>query len=55
VAFDHVILERGGARESLFMDQSGGGEGDVTPVADMSTEAPADIAAPLRVGGAAGE
>lgn len=23
LAFDHVILERGGARESLFMDQSG--------------------------------
>lgn len=55
VAFDHVILERGGARESLFMDQSGGGQGAVTPVADLPTEAPADIAAPLPVGGAAGE
>ena len=36
VAFDHVILDRGGARESLFLDQSGG-----APVANPATAAPA--------------
>lgn len=31
VAFDHVAIERGGARENLFLDQSGGGTA-TTPV-----------------------
>lgn len=35
LAFDHVILERGGVRESLFMDQSGGGDGAVMPAAPV--------------------
>jgi len=36
VAFDHVVLDRGGARESLFLDQSG----DV-PLASPATPLPA--------------
>jgi general secretion pathway protein C len=39
LAFDHVILERGGARESLFMDQSGGAEA-VTPAAPVVSASP---------------
>lgn len=33
VAFDHVLLDRGGARESLFLDQSGGAAAAVPAVA----------------------
>ncbi|VVT02502.1 Type II secretory protein PulC [Sphingomonas sp. EC-HK361] len=40
VAFDHVVLDRGGADEDLFLDQSGG----ATPV---SPDAGAPSAAPL--------
>ena len=36
VAFDHVLLDRGGARESLFLDQSGD-----APVAAPATTLPA--------------
>ena len=36
VAFDHVLLDRGGARESLFLDQSG-----EAPVAAPATTLPA--------------
>ncbi|MBO9694783.1 MAG: PDZ domain-containing protein [Sphingopyxis sp.] len=36
VAFDHVLLDRGGARESLFLDQSG-----EAPVANPATPLPA--------------
>lgn len=36
VAFDHVLLDRSGARESLFIDQSGD-----TPVASPATPLPA--------------
>ncbi|OHD00858.1 MAG: type II secretion system protein C [Sphingopyxis sp. RIFCSPHIGHO2_01_FULL_65_24] len=36
VAFDHVLLDRGGARESLFLDQSG-----AAPVATPATPLPA--------------
>ncbi|MGH6693650.1 type II secretion system protein N [Sphingopyxis sp.] len=36
VAFDHVLLDRGGARESLFIDQSG-----EAPVANATTSLPA--------------
>ena len=35
VAFDHVLLDRGGARESLFLDQSG-----AAPVASVTTPLP---------------
>lgn len=31
VAFDHVTIERGGAREDLFLDQSGGGGASAAP------------------------
>ncbi|WP_085808453.1 type II secretion system protein N [Sphingomonas sp. TZW2008] len=48
VAFDHVTIERGGAREDLFLDQSGGNAatgapagGDATPAA--APAAPAGI------------
>lgn len=36
VAFDHVLLDRGGARESLFLDQSG-----AAPVANPAAPLPA--------------
>lgn len=63
LAFDHVILERGGVRESLFMDQSGdaaivGGEADkampATPApmgAAASPAAPAEPVAGVTAGG----
>ncbi|WP_447764637.1 type II secretion system protein N [Sphingopyxis panaciterrae] len=38
VAFDHVLLDRGGARESLFLDQSG--EAPVASPASASLPAP---------------
>lgn len=44
VAFDHVLLDRGGARESLFLDQSGD-----APVANPATP----LAAPTAEAGAA--
>jgi general secretion pathway protein C len=49
VAFDHVTLDRGGARESLFIDQSGG----AVPAAAPAT-APATGTAPVP-GGDGGE
>lgn len=39
VAFDHVMLDRGGARETLFLDQSGD-----APVASPATALPAPAA-----------
>lgn len=41
VAFDHVTLDRGGARESLFLDQSG-----EAPVASPATALPAPTPEP---------
>jgi len=41
VAFDHVLLDRGGARESLFIDQSG-----EAPVASAATPLPAPTPEP---------
>lgn len=43
LAFDHVILDRGGVQESLFMDQSGGEE---TAGVDAAVAGPASKAAP---------
>lgn len=45
IAFDHVLLDRGGARETLFLDQSG-----AAPVASPATPLPAPTA---EVGAAA--
>lgn len=54
VAFDHVLLDRGGARESLFLDQSG-----AAPVAAPTTPLPAPTAevgtAPANPNAVAGE
>lgn len=54
VAFDHVLLDRGGARESLFLDQSGG-----APVAAPATPLPAPTpeigSAPANPNAVAGE
>lgn len=51
LAFDHVILERGGARESLFMDQSGEAEAAVlTAPADAAPMPTATPAAPTPSG-----
>lgn len=50
VAFDHVLLDRGGARESLFLDQSG-----AAPVAGTAPALPAptpEIGATPASGGA---
>lgn len=41
VAFDHVVLDRGGARESLFLDQSG-----EAPVANPASSLPAPTPEP---------
>ncbi len=52
VAFDHVLLDRGGARESLFLDQSG-----AAPVAGAAPALPAptpEIGATPASGGAPG-
>lgn len=46
VAFDHVLLDRGGARESLFLDQSG-----EAPVANAAAPLPAPTP---EIGAAAG-
>ena len=45
VAFDHVLLDRGGARESLFLDQSG-----AAPVATPGTALPAPTPEPGPAG-----
>lgn len=37
VAFDHVTVERGGASEDLFIDQSGGGSAEAVPPAPGGT------------------
>lgn len=53
VAFDHVLLDRGGARESLFLDQSG-----EAPVANPATPLPAptpEIGASAAGASASGE
>lgn len=54
IAFDHVILERGGVRESLFMDQSG--EADVVNPAAVPAPigaAPTTAVQPVAAGVAA--
>ena len=43
VAFDHVLLDRGGTRESLFLDQSGD-----APVANPATPLPAPTGDVIR-------
>lgn len=48
IAFDHVLLDRGGARESLFLDQSGD-----APVATPATPLPAPTPEIGSAGGAA--
>ena len=50
VHFDHVILERGGATEQLYIDQSGGA--DVTPTAPVSAAPPPGQVPPPQQGGA---
>lgn len=53
IAFDHVLLDRGGARESLFLDQSG-----EAPVASPATPLPAptpEIGAAVAGASASGE
>ena len=52
VAFDHVLLDRGGARESLFLDQSGSAE-SATPATPLP--APTPVGAPADPKAAAGE
>ena len=47
VAFDHVLLDRGGARETLFLDQSG-----EAPVANPAAVLPAPTAEPNAAGAA---
>lgn len=41
VAFDHVTLDRGGARETLFIDQSASADTPTTTMAAPDTPAPA--------------
>lgn len=54
VAFDHVLLDRGGARESLFLDQSG--EAPVaSPAAAPAMPTPETAAAPASGVSASGE
>ena len=50
VAFDHVLLDRGGARESLFLDQSGGATA-ATPVLPAPTPEPGAAASGAAPGG----
>ena len=45
VAFDHVTLERAGAREDLFLDQSGGAATTATPAPGAAQAAVAPTAA----------
>ncbi|BAK66049.1 putative general secretion pathway protein C [Sphingobium sp. SYK-6] len=53
VQFDHVVIERGGVTETLYIDQSGGdGSGDAAGAPDGG--APADNAAQPGPGGGAG-
>ncbi|MBL8649537.1 MAG: PDZ domain-containing protein [Sphingopyxis sp.] len=52
VAFDHVMLDRGGARESLFLDQSGGSA--ATPVTPLPAT-PEIGSAPANPDAVAGE
>lgn len=47
VAFDHVLLDRSGARESLFLDQSG-----AAPVASPAVPAPTPEVGSVPAGGA---
>jgi general secretion pathway protein C len=49
VAFDHVSIERGGAREDLFLDQSGGGA-PATPVSGSNTTSAASTDASASSG-----
>jgi len=50
VAFDHVVLDRGGARESLFLDQSG-----EAPVASPASPLPAPTPEPAAAPAIGGE
>jgi len=54
VAFDHVLLDRGGARESLFLDQSGGA-GAATPVTPLPAPTPEIGSAAANPNAVAGE
>ncbi|WP_422060385.1 type II secretion system protein N [Sphingopyxis sp.] len=52
VAFDHVILDRGGTRETLFIDQSGGADsGTVAPLPAPTPEVGSAPAAGAPAGG----
>lgn len=50
VAFDHVSIERGGVREDLFLDQSGGGAG-AAPMPPPNGPLPSEGNAPSPPGG----
>ena len=52
VAFDHVLLDRGGARESLFLDQSGDAAA-ATPVRALPAPT-AEVGTPAAVGTSTG-
>lgn len=54
VAFDHVLLDRGGARESLFLDQSGSAD-TATPVTPLPAPTPEVGSAPANPTAATGE
>ncbi len=53
VAFDHVTIERGGAPEDLFLDQSGGAPAIAAPLAGASpaTQTAAPLTGSAPVGG----
>jgi general secretion pathway protein C len=52
VAFDHVLLDRGGARESLFLDQSGDAAA-ATPASALPAPTP-EVGTPAAVGTSTG-
>lgn len=54
VAFDHVLLDRGGARESLFLDQSGNADG-AGPAVPLPAPTPESGSAPAGGTSAGGE
>ena len=54
VAFDHVLLDRGGARESLFLDQSGDAAAVATPAMPLPAPTP-EIGAAQAGASASGE
>ena len=53
VAFDHVLLDRGGARESLFLDQSGEAAvaAPVTPLPSPTPEVGSTVTAGVSASG----